>query len=222
MADARRQEPAITFVTTAMKYLSIALGIFLFCLSACSNVELVEKRNKDGIVVERYNRNKQDSLMNGIYEAFDDKGGLVEKASYKNGKLDGLRSLYYPNGKLQYEESHQNGEFVGTYRAYYPEGALELEGEYIANKMSGIWTAFYPNGTKKETVTFVDNQENGPFKEWYSNGVVKAEGAYANGDKEQGELVLYDLKGEVNKRMYCEAGICKTIWVAEKATENEG
>jgi len=203
-----------------MKYVLISISLLL--LVACSKNEQVEKRNEDGVVIERYSRSKKDSLMNGVYEAFDDKGNLLERANYVAGKLDGIRKLYYPSGGLQYEETHKNGEFIGTYRAYYPEGQLELEGEYVDNKMSGIWTAYYPDGTIKETVTFVDNNENGPFKEWYSNGSIKAEGEYANGDHEQGELVLYDLEGNVNKRMYCEAGICKTVWDSKKVAEDEG
>ncbi|MFK8056612.1 MAG: hypothetical protein AB8F78_10870 [Saprospiraceae bacterium] len=216
------QEAAVLNVTSAMKYLLIGLSLLFVLLTSCSKNEQVEKRNEDGIVTERYSRSKQDSLMNGAYEAFDDKGNLLERAFYSQGRLNGDRMLYYPNGGLQYKESHLDGEFIGPYQAYYPEGQLELEGEYIDNKMSGIWTAYYPSGTVKETVTFVDNDENGPFKEWYSNGVVKAEGEYANGDKEEGELILYDLEGNVNKRMYCEAGICKTVWSAEKAVSNEG
>jgi len=205
-----------------MKYLMIGLSLLFVALTSCSKTEQVEMRNEDGIVIERYSRSKKDSLMHGSYEAFDDKGNMIEKATYTEGKLDGVRTLYYPSGEVQYVENHLKGEFEGTYQAYYPEGQLELEGEYVDNKMSGIWTAYYPTGKIKETVTFVDNEENGPFKEWYSNGVIKAEGEYADGDKEQGELVLYDLKGNVNKRMYCESGICKTVWSAEKAASNEG
>jgi len=205
-----------------MKYLLLGISLLLLTLTSCSDNEQVEKRNEDGIVTERYSRSKVDSLMNGAYEAFDDKGNILEKATYAQGKLDGLRTLYYPDGGVQYEENHLGGEFAGSYKAYYPEGQLELEGDYIDNKMSGVWTAYYPNGIKKETVTFVDNEENGPFKEWYSNGTVKAEGEYKDGDNEEGELILYDLEGNVNKRMFCEGGICKTVWDSKKVASDEG
>ncbi len=218
----KTQEASNPYVKLGMNYAVLSFCLLLTLLIACSKSDQVEIRNENGVVVERYSRSKQDSLMDGSYEAFDSNGNLIEKSFYTEGKLNGLRVLYYPNGGIQYEESHVAGEFVGTYKAYYPEGALELEGEYIDNKMSGVWTAYYPDGTKKETVTFVDNNENGPFTEWYSNGVLKAQGEYANGDKEEGELILYDLTGKVNKRMFCESGICKTVWEAEKAATNEG
>jgi antitoxin component YwqK of YwqJK toxin-antitoxin module len=205
-----------------MKMHTLVIGLVLLALAACSDVETVERRNAEGIVTERFSRSKADSLMEGVYEAYDDSGVLMERANYKRGRLDGVRTLYYPDGAIQYEEHHVAGEFSGTYTGYYPDGQKELEGQYVDNKMSGVWTAYYPNGTIKEKVTFADNQENGPFTEWYSNGVIKAQGEYLNGDNEQGELVLYDLQGEVNKRMYCESGICKTVWRANKEEGNEG
>ena len=197
------------------------LLFILFAFTACGKVDRVEKRNENGIVVERYNRSRVDSLMEGTYEAFDDDGVILERAIYSKGKLNGARLLYHPNGKVQYEETHVNGEFQGPYRAYYPSGSLQVEGQFVDNVAEGIWTGYYEDGTVKETVTYANNLENGPFKEWYSNGAIKAEGNYANGDKEQGELILYDLQGEIQKRMHCEAGICRTIWTAETKKANE-
>ena len=184
-------------------------------------LEPVERRNADGVVTERYTRNA-DSLMHGPYEAFDPEGTLLERATYRDGELDGERTLYYPDGGVQAVETHRAGAFDGTYRAYYPDGQLELEGEYVDDVMAGVWTGYYPDGTRKETVTFRDNQENGPFREWYSNGVVKAEGAYLDGDREQGELTLYDLQGEVQRRMFCDTGICRTVWVREELGSDAG
>ena len=215
------QEDAFLDVRLEMKCAILSLGLLLTLSIACSNSDQVEIKNEEGVVIERYSRSKEDSTMDGSYEAFDAKGNLIEKSNYSRGKLDGLRTLYYPSGGVQYEETHLQGEFVGIYKAYYPEGELELEGEYVDNKMSGVWTAYYPNGTKKEIVTFVNNQENGPFTEWYSNGVLKAEGAYANGDNEEGDLVLYDVNGKVNKRMFCEGGICRTVPESGKTVSNE-
>ena len=191
-----------------------ALAFAALALAGCSDLEPVERRNAEGVVVERYTRTRGDSLMQGLYQAFDPEGELVEEANYAAGQLDGERTLYYPGGAVQYVEQHRGGIFEGTYRAYYPDGQLELTGEYAANAMTGVWTGYYPNGTKKEEVTFVDNQENGPFREWYSNGVLKAEGTYRDGDNEQGELTLYNLAGEVERVMYCDAGVCRTVMQA--------
>ncbi len=210
--------------TTSIVSLQMKIWLLLssaLLLIACSDTERVEKRNEAGVVIERYNRSKTDSLWQGKYEAFDDEGQVVERANYAAGKLDGKRTLYHPNGQVQYEEMHVGGKFDGPYKAYYPDGQLELEGKFIDDKASGVWTGYYPDGSKKEEVTFVDNKENGPFREWYSNGTIKAEGSYLDGDNEQGELVLYDLQGEVQKRMHCEAGVCRTVWQAQTGAAND-
>ena len=195
------------------------LVIVLF--SSCEKLDRVERRNDAGIVVERYSRDPVDSTRSGLYEAFDDNGLLIERAEYDRDQLNGERRLYFPSGELQYVETYEGGKYQGPYKAYYPDGTLQLEGQYVDDVALGLWTGYYPDGEKKEEVTFADNAENGPFREWYSNGAIKAEGNYADGDKEQGELLLYDLQGKVQKRMYCEAGICRTVWTAPNAAANE-
>jgi len=199
--------------------LILCLLLPLFFVS-CSDLERVERRNAEGVVIERYSRTKTDSLREGAYEAFDETGTIAERAQYAAGVLDGKRQLFHPNGQIQYEESHSEGAYEGPYRGYYPDGTLELEGQYVADEAIGTWTTYYPNGQKKEEVTFADNHENGPFTEWYSNGTKKAEGTYLNGDNEQGELVLYNLDGDIEKRMHCEAGACRTVWRAETVSQN--
>ncbi len=192
----------------------------ILALGACSDLERVEVRNEDGIVTERYYRGKDDSLRQGDYETFDRDGKLIERANYKDDYLDGLRTLYYPDGAKQYEETHVAGKFEGPYRAFYPDGQLELEGQYAADLATGTWTGYYPDGAKKEEVTMADNVSDGPFREWHPNGKLKTEGRYVAGDKEEGELLLYDENGELERRMQCDRGLCRTMWASETATAN--
>ncbi len=200
----------------------LTILLMLLGLSACSDLDKIEKRNGDGVVIERFYRSKTDSLVEGKFEIFDDKGVLIEEAYYVNGLLDGTRTLYHPNGKPQYVETHVKGQFIGTYKAFYPDGQLELVGEYVNNQSAGIWTRYYPDGAKMEEVTFADGRENGPFLEWHPNGNKKATGSYADGDKEQGELMLYDEQGELERKMFCEAGICRTTWVPDSTKTSVG
>ena len=204
-------------VKTLATLATLAVGL----LAACDSLERVERRNDDGVLVERYSRDPVDSTRSGPYEAYGDDGELIEEATYVADRLHGERTLYHPNGAVQYVETYRDGQYHGPYLSYYPDGTLQLEGQYVDNVASGVWTGYYPSGERKEAVTFADNEENGPFTEWYSNGAIKAEGTYAGGDKEQGELLLYNLDGDVQKRMFCEAGICRTIWEASTAANDE-
>jgi len=86
--------------------------------------------------------------------------------------------------------------------------------------MEGKWKTYYPSGKLKEVVTFVDNEENGPFVEYYENGKIKAEGTYIDGDNEHGLLLLYNPFGVLYKKMQCDHGKCRTIWLRHTKKNN--
>ena len=139
-------------------------------------------------------------------------GTVIEEAQFVKDTLNGKRILYYENGKPHIVENYSMGNFSGLYQAYYESGALEISGEYSKGAMNGEWIRNYENGQQMERVLFKNNQENGPFTEWHKNGKLKAKGQYLDGDKEHGELLLYDISGELEKKMNCDRGICRTTW----------
>ncbi|MBK8491633.1 MAG: hypothetical protein IPL49_12310 [Saprospirales bacterium] len=81
--------------------------------------------------------------------------------------------------------------------------------------MAGSWKRYYENGQLLEDVQFENNEENGPFVEYYDNGNLKAKGAYLNGDHEHGLLELYDTTGQLERKMNCEMGLCRTFWTPD-------
>ena len=201
--------------------------LLLVGLVGCDDLEQVERRNEAGVVVERFYRSKTDSLIQGEAEVYDDEGRLLEKATYVDGVFEGERTLYHPSGERQSVETRVGGRYQGPFRAYYPDGQLELEGEYVDDTMTGIWTRYYPDGAKMEEVTFTDGREGGPFREWYPNGQPKASGNYVAsaslpGAKEQGELLMYDEAGTLVKRMECDTGICRTVWLIDSTQVTTG
>ncbi len=194
---------------------TLPLVLALLSLAACrTKVEKVEAVDAYGYT-ERYTRDPEDYARQGRYQKLDSAGQLVEEANFVDDTLHGLRALYFENGDTQIVEHYQMGIFDGPYRVYYPEGSLQLEGQYSQNEMKGDWLKYYPNGQLMERVRFEGNLENGPFVEYHENGNLKAEGTYRNGDKEHGELRLYDENGTLERKMDCENGICRTTWKRE-------
>ncbi len=192
--------------------------MFLAVLAfGCSDVETTEVTDTAGNVIERYGRKKADFAKQGLYERFDSTGVLMEMAHYQNDTLHGERKLFYENGKLQYAEQYAHGAFAGPYIAYYGNGEIELTGQYKDGAMQGKWRRYYDNGQLMEEVHFEDNNENGPFVEYHKNGNLKAEGAYLEGDFEHGLLKMYDEKGELERKMDCNRGICRTTWKREES-----
>ena len=196
--------------------LRIAAGLVVSLFFACGNsVETIRITDDAGRVVETYERDKETRLRQGLYRNYDERGNLREEANYVNDTLNGSRRMYYADGQLQIEEQYAMGNFIGSYRTYYDNGQVEQEGTYIGNEMTGPWKRYYRNGQLMESVEFRANLEQGPFVEYYENGNLKAEGAYADGDNEDGELKLYDEAGQLERRMNCEMGVCRTVWKAE-------
>ncbi len=190
----------------------------LLLLFACQgDYEKIEVANEDGYV-EKYRRHRETFAREGLYEKYSPDGTLLETATYNNDTLNGIRIIYYPAGDTNIVEQYVNGIFDGPYAIHYEEGGLLQQGQFIDNVMTGKWVNYYPNGQLMEQVVFADNLENGPFTEYHSNGKVKAEGAYRDGDNEQGELRLYNEAGTLTTIMQCDYGRCETTWSLESGT----
>ncbi|MDR7210525.1 hypothetical protein [Flavobacterium piscis] len=79
--------------------------------------------------------------------------------NYKNGKLEGLRTVFYPNSKIAEEMTYKNGVKEGVYKK------------------------FGQNGIILEQTTYTNNQYNGDAIFYDSDGVVASKGKFLNGKK---------------------------------------
>ncbi len=156
-----------------------------------------------------------DGPKEGDLKSYYPGGGIMEEAHYKNGKLNGVRVLYDASGHVISKENLVDGLFEGSYTSYYPDGQIKSQGQYKHNEMDGDWSFYYPSGQLKERIAFEGNKENGPFIEYHNNGKLGAKGQYIDGDQEQGLLELYDTTGVLIRKMNCERGICRTIWLKD-------
>lgn len=193
------------------KLQSLMIGLSL--IWACNNAETITNELPSGMK-EVYQVDENGS-KNGAYKLYYTDGVLFEESNYYEGKLKGLRKLYYPSGKKEIEEQYKNDTIIGTYKMFHQNGQLKLVGDYEKGVMKGIWKSYYENGILKEEVSFKENLENGPFTEYYETGKIKAKGQYAAGENEQGTLFLYDSTGQVERVMDCDTGICRTKWTPD-------
>jgi antitoxin component YwqK of YwqJK toxin-antitoxin module len=79
--------------------------------------------------------------------------------NYKNGKLEGLRTVYYPNAKVAEEMMYKNGLKEGLYKKMGQDGSL------------------------LEQSTFKNNEYNGDAVFYEAGGVVASKGKFLNGKK---------------------------------------
>ncbi|MRX67285.1 Antitoxin component YwqK of the YwqJK toxin-antitoxin module [Flavobacterium resistens] len=95
--------------------------------------------------------------------------------NYKNGKLEGIRSVYYPDAKIAEEMTYKNGLKEGIYKKY-GQNAILLEQSI-----------------------FKDNLYNGDAIFYDSDGVMASKGKFLNG-KKVGRWQFY-LKGKLTKEV---------------------
>jgi antitoxin component YwqK of YwqJK toxin-antitoxin module len=100
---------------------------------------------------------------------------LMTVENYKNGKLEGSRTVYYPNGKVAEEMSYKNGLKEGTYKR------------------------FGQNGFPIEATNYKNNEYHGEAVFYDADGVVASQGKFLNG-KKAGLWQFYE-KGQLTKEV---------------------
>jgi antitoxin component YwqK of YwqJK toxin-antitoxin module len=96
---------------------------------------------------------------------------------YKNGKLEGLRKVFFENGAIAEETSYVNGIKNGPYKKYTEKGIVLEESNFSKGKYEGIATFRESNGQLSAKGPFVDGGKMGMWQ-FYSNGKLKKEEKY--------------------------------------------
>jgi antitoxin component YwqK of YwqJK toxin-antitoxin module len=91
----------------------------------------------------------------------------------KNGKVDGLRKMYYQNGNLLRELYYNNSVPNGLDKGYYEDGSLKQKGEFLNGKESGIWESYFPNGQVKLQSNYKNGEVCDTVIKYYSNGKIR-------------------------------------------------
>lgn len=191
---------------------------FLFMLititfTACNSKKKIEIKNNDGIVIESYYVDKKNpDIKIGVYNKYYDDGKILEVASFKDGKLNGERTLYYPSGKIMQKENYVDNKYEGKLTAYFEDGSLQQEAFYKDNMMSGVWKNYFKDAKNvlKEEITLKENKIDGIYKEYYPNGKLYAEGNKIQLSEDldvfDGKVQVYDSLGVLEKILTYEKG----------------
>jgi len=197
----------------------ILILIVTLAVTACQNTtEVVEIRDDNGEVVEKYHIRKEDGAKDGVYKKYaNGKVALVE--NYENGVLEGQRIFYGENGKAMEEETYENGLMVGDAISYYETGEIRAKTPFIIKDgksvLEGSFREYYKNGQLKTEAAMKDSETNGAFTEYHENGNIKARGTQVThellGRVDHGLLEQFDEDGNLTKKMDCNFGRCETV-----------
>lgn len=192
---------------------ALIFAFLLISITSCSNKKKIEVRNKDGVVIESYfvNKKNPDDKI-GTYSKFYDDGKAMEVSEYKDGKLNGIRTLYHPNGKIMQQENYADNKLEGKLTSYYEDGSLQQEAIYKDNVGEGVWKNYFkdPKNVLNAEITMSNNKINGPFKEYHPNGKLYAKGTkieiMEGVDSYDGKVEVYDSTGTLDKILTFENG----------------
>jgi len=108
-------------------------------------------------------------------------GDKYGEGTFKNGKLDGRRKMYYDNGNLKLNRIYTNGLENGPSSEFYEDGTLKQQGDFVDGKENGLWEMYYPNGQLKQRATFVKGKIVGDSYSYYSTGRLKMKATFVDG-----------------------------------------
>jgi antitoxin component YwqK of YwqJK toxin-antitoxin module len=93
---------------------------------------------------------------------------------YKNGKLEGTRTVYYPNNKIVDETIYKNGLKEGIYKKYSEKGIVLEESFFKKGDYDGLAVYKDPNDLVIAKGLFKDGKKIGKWQ-FYSEGKLTRE-----------------------------------------------
>lgn len=93
---------------------------------------------------------------------------------YKNGKLQGLRSVYYPSTLLAEETNYVDGIKQGSYKKYTEKGIVLESANYKNGNFDGQAVYKDPTGNTVAQGKYVDGKKKGIWQ-FYENGKLVSE-----------------------------------------------
>jgi hypothetical protein len=106
--------------------------------------------------------------------------GCVGRNSENNYRRQGRWEFFYPSGQKQVEATYRDGKREGLQTLWTDYGQKRRETTYRDGKREGLQTEWYDNGKKKEEATYRDGKNEGLYTWWYPNGQKKWEATYLN------------------------------------------
>ena len=95
--------------------------------------------------------------------------------NYKNGKLEGIRKVYFPSGKIAEEGIYKDGKREGIYKVYFENGVVSEESNFKNNEYEGEAIFRDANGNITSKGMFVKNARKGTWQIFENGKLIKKE-----------------------------------------------
>jgi uncharacterized protein len=108
--------------------------------------------------IEFFNKNheKEGKYLRFLY------GKIAESATYANGLLNGVDSLFYSNGQIKSVCKYADQKREGVYKENYPSGKIKYEITYIDGIKDGQYTYYGEDGNVIESSYYMYGIKKSP------------------------------------------------------------
>lgn len=160
------------------------------------------------------------TLLDGVYNFYNEKGKLLIKENYKAGIKDGdniywdedgniIEKRHYTDGVLDYTKFRNDEDNIiewtgemfskGSIKNVYTLNGMLIQTATVIDSLYSHWKTFYENGGQLESeFTAVQIGKGGYYKdsygEWYQNGIPRVIGHYTRNFKD-GDWVYFEKDG---------------------------
>lgn len=98
---------------------------------------------------------------------------LMTVENYKNGKLEGLKTIYYPNAQVAEEMMYKNGLKEGAYKKMGVDGTLLEESNFKDNEYNGDAVFYDSDKSVASKGKFVNGKKAGMWQFYQKGKLVK-------------------------------------------------
>lgn len=128
---------------------------------------------------QKNNKVSEGKVVNKIYEGewkyyHEDLPSIMAREFYKNGKLNGKRTVYFKNNTIAEEVNYINGLREGTYKNFTEKGVLLEESNYVKDEFHGVATFRDPENNIVAEGKFKNGKKAGIWK-FYEMGKLVSE-----------------------------------------------
>lgn len=113
------------------------------------------KASKVVMTLENYKNGK----LEGSRTVFYPDSKMAEEMPYKNGLKEGVYKKYGQNGILLEQSTYKNNEYNGDAVFYDSDGAVASKGKFLKGKKVGRWQ-FFEKGQFKKEINMSDPKSN--------------------------------------------------------------
>lgn len=128
---------------------------------------------------QKNNKVSEGKVVNKIYEGewkyyHEDLPSIMTKEFYKNGKLNGKRTVYFKNNSVAEEVNYINGLREGIYKNFTEKGVLLEESNYVKGEFHGTAIFRDPDNNIVAQGKFKNGKKAGIWK-FYEMGKLVSE-----------------------------------------------